>query len=137
MLQVHIRQLLWALVRFRDDWFNPEWFRPSNLAQELLRPGVRSSLMRMLALIVFSLLCMNVASAPFAASIDIEAFLGMLDIEIYVTAALIALPLARLFSAWIKPKTIAHLKHELMILRLCFDRRYEIPAALRVVDDID
>lgn len=90
--------------------------------------------MRALALIVFGLLCVNAAAAPFAASIDIEAFLGMLDIEIYVTAALIALPLARVISIWIKPKTIASLKHELVILRMCFDRTYEIPEALRVID---
>lgn len=133
MLNAYMYRLVWALMRFRDDWFNPEWFKPSNLVKELTRPGVRVSVMRVLALIIFGLLCVNAATAPFAASVDFEAFLGMLDIEIYVTAALIALPLARFLSVWIKPKTIASLKHELVILRMCFDRTYEIPKSLRVI----
>lgn len=90
--------------------------------------------MRVLALIVFGLMCMSVAAAPFAASIDVEAFLGMLDIEIYVIAALMALPLARVLSIWIKPKTIASIKHELMIFWMCFDRTYEIPKDMRVLN---
>ncbi|GLQ88859.1 hypothetical protein [Dyella flagellata] len=77
---------------------------------------------------------MSVAAAPFAASIDVEAFLGMLDIEIYVIAALMALPLARVLSIWIKPKTIASIKHELMIFWMCFDRTYEIPKDMRVLN---
>jgi hypothetical protein len=134
MLNVYVRRLTWALKRFRDDWFNPEWFKPSNLLKELTRPGVRASVARTFAFIVFALLCLNSTAAPFAASIDIEAFFSMLDIEIYLAAALIALPLARLLSAWIKPKTIASLKHEWVILRMCFDRAYEIPESMRIID---
>lgn len=112
MLNAYMRRLVWALVKFRDDWFNPEWFKPSNLVKELTRPGVWTSLMTVLPLIVFTLLCVKGVAVPFGASIDVEAFVGMLDIDLYVTIALVALPLAKMLSAWIKPKTIASIKRE-------------------------
>lgn len=89
--------------------------------------------MRALAVIVFGLLCLNVAGATFAVAIDVEAFLATLDIEIYVTAVLIALPLARVISTWITPRVVEFLKHELIIWRMCFDSTYEIPEHLRLI----
>jgi low temperature requirement protein LtrA len=78
--------------------FNPTGYRPDNLARTWVQERVGAKLMRLATVMVVLMLCTNLVSLPLAGYIDavgLDAALSMLDLQLSIGLALLAMPLAR------------------------------------------
>jgi hypothetical protein len=81
-----------------NDWFNPRWFHPAQLADTWRRERMRAKTIRLLTVVCFLLLCTNIVTLPAAFAIDslgLDLFLSVVELNFAIGLVLTFGPLWR------------------------------------------